>query len=116
MRIALSVTITALWLGGCTQSDPAAVARPQIRPERQAHVQAQPRAHAGHVAAHPPPAAPQGTSPTAAPAAGRRSFGEPIAADLPRVRLNEILGAPTQYSNRALRVEGTVAAVCQHMG
>jgi hypothetical protein len=47
---------------------------------------------------------------------GQRQFGEPIAADVPVVRLGQIVAAPEQYAGRAIRIEGTAVAVCQRGG
>lgn len=46
---------------------------------------------------------------------GRR-FGNAIAADVPQARLAEIVQSPQRFVGRPVRVEGTVVAVCQHMG
>jgi hypothetical protein len=91
----------------CSQPEPAPHT-PQVRAEPAPAAAAAP--HADH---HP---AVNAAAPVQPGANGSRRFGEPLAADAQRVRLNEIVQTPQRFTGRSVRVEGTVAAVCQHMG
>jgi hypothetical protein len=106
-RVALSSALLAL--SACSQPQPAVPRTPPVQAEP-AHAAAPAPApahdhHGGNAAAPAQPGA-----------NGSRRFGEAIAADAQRAQLGEIVAAPDRFTGRAVRVEGTVSAVCQHMG
>lgn len=47
---------------------------------------------------------------------GTRRFGEALGREVAPARLSEMLQAPDRYRTQPVRIEGTVAAVCQAMG
>ena len=72
---------------------------------------ASPHAH-GTSGAQPASAAQAG--PTAA--IGRKAYGAPIDTKTPEVTLSEVLGSPSKYADKNVRMVGTITAVCQGMG
>lgn len=57
-------------------------------------------------------AAPQATD----TANGHKSYGAPIDATVPQVSLAEVLGSPSKFADKTVRMEGKITAVCQGMG
>jgi len=67
-----------------------------------------PHAHDAHGAA--------AAQPAAEAVAGRKAYGAPIDAKTPEVSLSEVLGAPSKYADKNVRLTGTITSVCQGMG
>jgi len=70
----------------------------------------------GDMAAHEGCGAHAAAVPAPPNAAAQTTYGQPIDPSVRTARLGEVLQAPQQYSGSALRLEGQVVAVCQHMG
>ena len=64
--------------------------------------------------ADPAPVAP--TAPAAPVRASALHLGAPIETDVPKVALADLAKNPGAWSGKAFATEGTVTAVCQHMG
>jgi hypothetical protein len=51
-----------------------------------------------------------------AAANGHQSYGAPIDTTTPQVTLSEVLGSPSKFADKTVRMEGKITAVCQGMG
>lgn len=112
-----AVLVTLFSALGCLRQPPAPspTSAPQVQPEAAptqavtAQAVAAPApAHEAPCAAHEQPAAP-------AAAANARRLGAPITVT-ERTPLSAILATPARFSGQTVRLEGTVAAVCQSAG
>ncbi len=94
--------VACLALAACRAEPPAELAKPEP-------TSAAPRA----TTEQPAKAAP--TPAKAAPTAGKLVLGAPIEGGQ-RATLTEVAKSPASFAGKTLVMEGTVPAVCQHMG
>lgn len=112
-----SLALAAFSLASLVACNSPAPAPPRVHPESSAAGQA-PAAQAAAPEHRPGDHHGEANAARAAQPAtfGSRRFGEALGRDVAPARLSEMLQAPDRYRTQPVRIEGTVAAVCQAMG